>query len=373
MKILLVHDVKPESLNGVSVSVNTLAKHFKEMGHDVRFLTLNESIRTENEDDIAYRIGSIPTRFYPGVRWTLRHRGRAFKEIIEWNPDVIHTNCEFSTYFMINRIIKNCPKKPKWIHTFHTDYRYYVGPLTKVKPFTNNLIPMFLRSSFSKPDKLIVPSYKTKKFLYESAIVPSEKEVSVIPCGISVSMDDVDDEKVVSLKHRLCLKDKKVIISLGRLSNEKNIDELLEYFATFCKKHKEYVLLICGLGPALNHLKIKASALKISDKVVFCVNIPHKEVPNYLRLADVFASSSMSETQGMTYYEALVCGIPVIATDKECLKGVVEEGENGYFYSDALSFEQSVLKSVDLKCNDSLLKFSCTGKDFADRVLQLYK
>ena len=373
MKILLVHDIKPESLNGVSVSVNTLAMYFKKLGHDVRFLTLNESVRTKNEDDVAYRIGSIPTGIYPGIRWTLKHRGRAFREIVEWNPDVIHTNCEFSTYYMINRIINKCKTRPKWIHTFHTDYRYYVGPLTKVKPFTNNLIPKYLRFSFSRPDKIIVPSYKTKKFLLDSKIVSDQKDVNVIPCGINISLNDVDDDKVISLKHRLCLQNKKVIIFLGRLSTEKNIDELLEYFSVFSKKHDEYRLLICGLGPALNHLKIKACALKISDKVIFCVNIPHMEVPNYLRLADVFASSSMSETQGMTYYEALLCGIPVIATDRVCLEGVVIEGKNGCFYNDVNSFEQAVLESVNLKSDNSLLKFSCTGKDFAQRVYCLYK
>ena len=58
--------------------------------------------------------------------------------------------------------------------------------------------------------------------------------------------------------------------------------------------------------------------------------IDPEEVHSYYQLGDVFACASTSETQGLTYYEAMACGLPLICLRDECLDMLVEEGENGY-------------------------------------------
>ena len=67
-----------------------------------------------------------------------------------------------------------------------------------------------------------------------------------------------------------------------------------------------------------------------------------QEVQNYYQLADVFASASTSETQGLTYIEAAANGLPLLCRQDDCLADVLKEGENGYEYSSAQEFLDAI-------------------------------
>ena len=108
------------------------------------------------------------------------------------------------------------------------------------------------------------------------------------------------------------------------------------------------VFLIVGCGPAVKKLQKLAVKLGVQDKVIFTGGIPWSEVPKYYHLADVFLSASVTETQGLTFLEAVVSGVPIIGIKDDCLSYIVEDGVSGYLCKDA----KEMTKRIDTLYND---------------------
>src|SRR5690606_12902211 len=128
----------------------------------------------------------------------------------------------------------------------------------------------------------------------------------------------------------------KVLINVSRLAREKNIEELLFFISKL--EDDNLVLLIVGDGPHREELESYANKLGISNKVFSTGFVPPNEVHKYYKLGDVFVNASNSETQGLTYIEALASGLPVLCKEDPCLKGVVKNGINGWQYKNIDDF-----------------------------------
>ena len=72
--------------------------------------------------------------------------------------------------------------------------------------------------------------------------------------------------------------------------------------------------------------------------MIFTGMISPEEVYQYYQAGDIFVSASTSETQGLTYVEALANGLPALCRKDECLNGVIENGRNGWQYTDSEDF-----------------------------------
>ena len=376
MKILLLHDVKPEKQNGVSISLAILLRELEKTGHDVKVLTLSDDMKSCKDGNI-YALASLPAFIYPGIRLRAKKRSKYVDELIKWGPDIIHTNSEFSTFGTAKYIYKKCSKKPVWIHTLHTDYRYYVGPFGKSRFVTEKFIPWYLNKHFLYSDTLIVPTNKTYDYIKNGRFSDKINTV-IIPTGIDFSeLGEAKISEVPQTRKELGIpEDAKVVIFLGRVSSEKNLDELAEYFAGYVKTHDNTYFLSVGDGPSKEGLKKKVSKLGIADKAVIHDGVPHSEIRKYYDAADVFASASVSETQGLTFYEALYCSLPVIAKDRRCLEDAVTEGQNGAFFDDGESFARaldSVINAKNGKENAKQLPECFESEKFASSVLKLYE
>jgi 1,2-diacylglycerol 3-alpha-glucosyltransferase len=102
--------------------------------------------------------------------------------------------------------------------------------------------------------------------------------------------------------------------------------------------------LIVGDGPAKNELEAMSFDFGISDRVIFAGEQPYDEIPDFYRLGHVFVSASQSETQGLTYIEALAAGLPVVAKADRCLEDTLYNGVNGYTFHNASEAEQALDK-----------------------------
>ena len=80
--------------------------------------------------------------------------------------------------------------------------------------------------------------------------------------------------------------------------------------------------------------------------MIFTGMVPHSEAPDYYRLGNLFVTASTSETQGLTYFEALAAGVPVLCRKDPCVEGVIENGVNGWQYEDAAGF----MEALDIFC-----------------------
>ncbi|MBR3894097.1 MAG: glycosyltransferase family 4 protein [Clostridia bacterium] len=330
MKILITTDLFTVTTNGVVTSVRNLTEALRNRGHDVRILTLSEKYKSHREGDVYY-IRSLPVAVYPGVRMSFASHHSLIKELIQWKPDVIHSQCEFFTFRFARRIAKKTGAPI--VHTYHTMYEQYVSYLIPGKKLGRWFVRTAARHLLNKVNAIIVPTPKVEDSLHGYQIKPP---MEVIPSGISLEQFQLRLSPAERIAKRASLgitEDQTVLISLGRLGYEKNLDELIRFFEQAVASHPELLLMIVGDGPAKSDLEKLAQEKQISDKVIFTGMVPPAEVQNYYQLGDVFVSASTSETQGLTYIEAAANALPLLCRRDPCLEGVVITGENGYTYT----------------------------------------
>lgn len=170
------------------------------------------------------------------------------------------------------------------------------------------------------------------------------------------------------------------VLNLGRLGFEKRIDELLRGWKQADIPKEQAVLLVAGGGPARESLERWAQELGLAEQVKFCGMIEPSGTPAFYQMADLFVCASTSETQGLTYAEALASGLPLLCRADSCLKGVLEPGANGYAYEevdDFVNYLKELLGRPDLKstmgAHSRKLSQAFGTKAFGEAVLKLYR
>ena len=278
-------------------------------------------------------------KIYPNARAVLPHAEPLIQELIWWRPEVVHSQCEFMTFSYAAKIARkcNCPL----IHTYHTVYEDYIhylpGRFSQYKTgakLEKKAVACFSRMVLGKTSQVIVPTQKVENILKKYGV---EEPVAVMPTGIELGRfkERISREEIDRKKKELGIPlENKVLVSVGRLAKEKNLEELLEYFSKLIKEGagKNLTFLIAGDGPDRENLGTLAKKLQITDQVIFTGMIAPEEVGRYYKLGDVFVCASSSETQGITYIEALACGLPALCRKDECLDQVVTDGYNGFQY-----------------------------------------
>ena len=108
MKVLITTDWYKPTINGVVTSVCNLREELQQRGHEVKILTLSRTARSYEEEGVIY-MGSVNAGYiYPGARFRVSPGRELYRGIIEWNPDIVHSQCEFSTFFMAKKIAEEC-------------------------------------------------------------------------------------------------------------------------------------------------------------------------------------------------------------------------------------------------------------------------
>ncbi|MCF2682179.1 glycosyltransferase family 4 protein [Faecalicatena contorta] len=334
MKILITTDWYEPVINGVVTSVKILTSELRRSGHDVKILTLSRTCRSYVEDDVFY-IGSVSVgKIYPEARFKLPVSEKYIQELLDWQPDIIHSQCEFSTFFLAKKIASelNIPI----VHTYHTIYEDYTHYFSPRKKWGKEIVQIITKRLSGQVCGMIAPSEKIRKILEGYQV---DCPLWVVPSGIHISQYEI--EEADNWRERIRAKysigpETKVLLYVGRLAKEKNVEELISYQT----EAREYgtVLMIVGDGPYRNTLEEHVKKLHLEDCVVFTGMVPQAEVGKYYQAGDLFVSASTSETQGMTYGEALASGLPLLCRRDDCLDGVIVEGNNGWQYENAEEF-----------------------------------
>lgn len=329
MKILITSDWYTPAVNGVVASILALRRQLEARGHEVRVLTLSGTVHTTCENGV-YAVGSVDAGLiYPGARLRSFAVGQTVRRLVEWKPDVVHSQCEFSTFFLARHIARAVGAP--LIHTYHTVYEDYTHYFSPSRRWGRLLARGFTRAILGSCDGVIAPTEKVRALLEGYGVKPP---VTVIPTGIPLGRfaAPVSDAVLDGLRRRLGIPaENRILVYVGRLAKEKNLEELLECRAALGRA--PVTLLLVGDGPARPALEERAAALGLAaPAAVFAGMAAPEEVPLYYRLGDVFVSASSSETQGLTYLEALAAGTPAVCRADPCLNGVIENGVNGWQY-----------------------------------------
>lgn len=384
MRIGIFTDTYPPFINGVSTSIKMLENALRKQGHKVYIVTVNpKDMKYVYEDNgRIIRIPGIPIGIYD-YRLTTAYPIRAVNKIKKWKLDVIHTHTEFGIGTFARVIGKqfNIPV----VHTYHTMYEDYVHYITKgffdgpSKKIVEYLTKFYCDKTIKE---LIVPTKKTYDLFKEK--YKYDRNVHIIPTGIEIERfykENLNQEKLTRIKQELGLKqDDIVVLFLGRIGSEKNVEFLIRNHKEILTKNKKVKLLIIGDGPDLENYKELCNKLRIKDSVIFTGKVPWDKVPLYYGIADIFATASHTETQGLTVIEAMASSLPVVALDDDAFRTVVIEDLNGYLFKDKKEYISKINKLVvDKKLRDRLgnqariNSETYSSKYFAERVLDVYK
>lgn len=375
MKILITTDWYSPIINGVVTSVLNLENELRRNGHDVRVLTLSRNHKSYINGDVIYISSVNAGLIYPNARLKSPLHNRYVSKIIEWKPDVIHSQCEFSTFFVAKKIarILDIPI----VHTYHTVYEDYTHYFSPNKKLGKKAVIHFSKWVARHCGMVIVPTAKVKDMLERYNVTCP---VRVIPTGIHCEkFYSTDKASGQFIREKLGISHKSfVAVYVGRLAVEKNVDELVLMHEKL--QINGVKLLIVGDGPHGEALRTMVNKRDLSDKIIFTGMVPPERVGEYYKCGDVFVSASTSETQGLTYVEALASGLPVICRKDKCLDDVIENKVNGVQFTDFEGYKKAMeklacstvlLESMSKNAVDSSRKFSCEA--FGKRVENVYK
>lgn len=375
MKILITTDWYLPSVNGVVASVVNLRRELNALGHDVRVLTLSSSARSFCDGGVTY-IGSAGAgKIYPGARFRMAPAERLIRDIIEWGPDVVHSQCEFSTFFIARKIASELDVP--LIHTYHTVYENYTHYFSPSVKWGRRGVALLSRWMTGHTDCVVAPTEKVRTLLLGYGV---KRPVCVIPTGLDLArFHGGSPERSAELKRKLGIPSgDMVLLSVGRIANEKNISELLRCLSAL--KDSSVTLLLVGDGPSRAEIEALARKLGVEKKTVFTGMIPPSEIADYYGLGDLFVSASTSETQGLTYIEALASGTPALCRRDDCLAGVIEDGKNGWQYNSIGDFTKRAKwfaanrgERAKMSAAAALSAEKFSSKLFAKRVAALYK
>lgn len=363
-------------VNGVVTSIQHLTKYLTKMGHDVKILTLSRNIHSHVEDNVTYLASMDADLVYPDARFTLPICNELVDRLIDWHPDIIHSQSEFSSYMLARRIANklNIPI----IHTYHTAYEDYTHYFSPSERLGKAVVAKASRWLCRNLQAVIAPTEKVRKMLKNYGIGPDGRKVFVVPTGIEAEpFEDHSGRTEMRAKYGVD-DDTTLLFSIGRLGKEKNFEELLQYINKL--KEKNLRLMIVGDGPDRGELEKTAERLNLGDRVIFTGMIPHERVADCYAAADVFVCASSSETQGLTYLEAQAAGLPIVCRKDECLADVVLDGVNGWQYEHFEEFAHYIdrLTNADKRAQmgeaaHAHMVANYSAEVFASRVLAIYE
>lgn len=331
LKILITTDTYAPTINGVVTSIQNLTRALTNLGHEVRILTLAHDADSTGYREGVYYLRSFKCGIYPDARITVAFRDPLLREIEDWEPDIIHSQTEFSSLLFAKHLSKKLDIP--LVHTYHTlyeDYTHYFCPNQVLGTLAVRRLTRLLTRSASL---LVAPSVKVRDTLLRYGV---QAPVAVIPTGIDLTRfrAPLADDARAALRRSLSLPENcQVLLALGRVAEEKNLGGLLDMIAPVLRARQDAYFVVVGDGPYRETLETRVAALGLTDKVRFTGMVEAVLVPVYYRLGDVFVCASSSETQGLTYLEAMACGLPQVVRHDECLRGVVQNGKNGYQFT----------------------------------------
>ncbi len=338
MRIGLFSDTFPPELNGVANSTYILRNQLEKMGHEVFVITTRAGVGHARWDDDhkVLRLAGMELSFLYGYVATMPMHMHGFDEVRKLDLDVIHVQTEFG----VGIFARICAKQLEipLVSTYHTTYEDYTHYVNLIH---SNAVDSVVKGAVAKLSKLygdssmevIAPSRKTKDMLLRYRI---RREIDVIPTGLpldSFSPDHLDPARSAEIRSEFGIpSDATLVIYVGRIAEEKSLDLVIRGFAEALSKGTEIYLLIVGGGPDLEHIRQLIADMNVGDHVKSAGPKPSELVPDYYRAANAFISASLSETQGMTFIEAMASGLPLFARRDEVLEKLIETGVTGWYF-----------------------------------------
>lgn len=334
-------------IGGVPISIDRLRQGLSALGDEVLVVAPSYQDQAEDEPGVL-RVSSLrPMGENREFRLANIFSLRLWREVFRYRPDVIHVHHPFWLGH-VGRFIARRLQIPV-VFTYHTRLEHYAHHVRLPGPLFRNLISHALVRHFAnRCDAVIVPTASTEEYL---RLIGVKRPLTVQPTGIEVSRFGSKDEDTLRLlRQSLGLENRRILVSVSRLSKEKNIEFMLDALAPALRRHRDWCLMLVGDGPSRDTLRARAEQLDISEQLVMPGSVAPADLPHYYHLADLFVFASRSETQGMVILEAMAAGLPVVVVRSSGIDDAVRDGDNGY--KTPLNRDRFRQRVVELMRND---------------------
>ncbi|MBW7986664.1 glycosyltransferase family 4 protein [Lactobacillus helveticus] len=374
MNIGLYTDTYFPQISGVATSIKTLKDALERQGHNVFiFTTTDPNVKKGTVEPNIFRFSSIPFVSFTDRRIAFRGLFEATKVAKEVNLDIVHTQTEFALG-TIGKYVAHQLDIPA-IHTYHTmyeDYLHYILNGHLLRPYH---VKQFVKSYLKNMDGCIAPSGRVEELLRRYGV---QIRIRVIPTGVDIQSMNRDADRDVR-KDLGIDKDAPVILTLSRIAAEKKINHILNVLPAIIDEIPNVKFVIAGDGPDVKVLQEQVERLTLEDYVIFAGKVDHGDVGNYYRMADIFVSASDTETQGLTYVEALAVGTPCVVYNTDYTENIFDKDIFGRRFNTQQEMQEeiiSLLKQKRSKIPQELLQNklqSISSDQFATNVHDFYQ
>jgi glycosyltransferase involved in cell wall biosynthesis len=312
-------------IGGVPVSVDRLRRALSSLGHRVIVVAPGGGKSEEGVLGVPPLLRGVKVF---GVAVSNIFLPRIYRSVSGFKPDVIHVH---HPYWLgsVGLFIAGRMGVPV-VYTYHTrlDRFDHAVPIPGAL-FRNFISHAMVRHFCNKCDGVVVPTESAEYYL---RMIGVRRPLFVLPTGIDRELFfRVNRAQVEELREKLGLGEEKILITISRLSKEKNILFMLDALASLrdiCDV--PFKFLIVGDGPDREEVETAISDLRLDDTVVLVGAVSPENIPVYYGLGDLFVFASCSETQGMVVLEALTMGLPVVAVRSSGVDDFIKDGINGY-------------------------------------------
>lgn len=370
MKVGVFTEVYHPVINGVVVSIDTFKKELAELG--VQYTVFAPTGRVAEREKDVVRVPSIPV--HPDYPLPLPWLSRDFRQIGRLGLDLIHTQHQavmgwtgLDTARRLGLPI---------VTTYHTMIVEYVKTYARLLPFGPNLMRWLSRTYCNRVDLVITPSPSMREILQSYGVTT---RIEVNPTGIYLAQfqkSHPDLHGAFGIP-----KERRVLLYVGRLADEKNIKMLLTALSILNQERRDVHLLLVGDGPQRRKYEQLTERLGLDRQVTFIGFLPKEKTNPLFGAVDAFVFPSLTDTQGIVIMEAMAAGTPVIAVDALGPGDIVRDGETGFLTDDdAAEFAQAIgrvlgnfrlAKKLSVNAQKESRKYS--AEKTAKRQLELYQ
>lgn len=297
------------------IHLQRLMKCMEKKGHEIHIITYSTHANF-NIDNANIKVHKIDPVYNFFSRYLPKKSNYAklfyIRKIVKTiNPDIVHGH--FLTDYGLYTVLSG--SKRKIIHLTGSDI-YINWKKSKLQK-------LFDQYALKKSDIIISPSNHTTTKLIDYFNVDRKK--------IVIFSEGINPEKF-NPNVKPCFVDNEnyIVISTRRLYPLYNVKLLIESIPYVIEKIKNVKFVIIGDGPEKTNLENLALKLGVKDNILFIGKVNHNEIPKWLMSSDIYVSTSLSDSLGLSNLEAMACGVFPIVTDVPVVREYIIDGESGY-------------------------------------------
>jgi glycosyltransferase involved in cell wall biosynthesis len=323
LRIAVVTETWPPEVNGVAMTLAKLVQGLSHRNHDVQLIRPRQTKTDSPMSDASLEevlMRGMPIPRYPELKLGLPSKKTLVKTWTLRRPDVVHIATEGPLGWSALQAAKvlKLPVTSDFRTNFQSYSKHYgVGWLRKP-------IVAYLRKFHNATACTMVPTRELMRTLSQNGFA----NLKVVSRGVDTKLFNIAKRDTRLRSSWGATDDTKVLISVGRMAPEKNLDQVLKTYDALKSTGQAFKLVMVGDGP------LKEQFQKRYPEIIFPGMLSQTNLAAYYASSDLFIFPSQTETFGNVTLEALASGIPVLAFDCAAARDWVQTGVNGWLVAE---------------------------------------